>query len=95
MQKKQSSLGMFIKLKRRILEYIAVIRSPQTPRHVKWLTVATAIYLISPIDLIPDMIPVLGLGDDAAILSLMLGYINRFVTDDIRRSVARNDSKTP
>jgi uncharacterized membrane protein YkvA (DUF1232 family) len=45
-------------------------------REVPWLTIAaivgSLIYVFSPIDLIPDFIPVLGLTDDAAVLALCL-----------------------
>jgi len=45
-------------------------------REVPWVTIAAIIgsllYILSPIDLIPDFIPVLGLTDDAAVLALCL-----------------------
>ena len=50
-------------------------------REVPWVTIAAVvgslIYVFSPIDLIPDFIPVLGLTDDAAVVALCLkGIIN-------------------
>ena len=48
-------------------------------REVPWLTIAaivgSLIYVFSPIDLIPDFIPVLGLTDDAAVIGLCLAGI--------------------
>jgi len=45
-------------------------------KEVPWTTIAaiigSLIYIFSPIDLIPDIIPVLGLTDDAAVLALCL-----------------------
>jgi uncharacterized membrane protein YkvA (DUF1232 family) len=45
-------------------------------REVPWVTIAAVvgslIYIFSPIDLIPDFIPILGLTDDAAVLALCL-----------------------
>ena len=48
--------------------------------NVPWGSVAavgvTLLYIISPIDLIPDVIPVLGLTDDAAVLVACLKLVN-------------------
>jgi uncharacterized membrane protein YkvA (DUF1232 family) len=41
------------------------------------LVVAALLYLISPIDAIPDFIPVVGWLDDVAVAGLVLGYLDR------------------
>ena len=43
-------------------------RDPRTPLSAKLVAGATAAYALSPIDLIPDFIPVLGLIDDLLIV---------------------------
>jgi len=43
---------------------------PRVPWHAKLLAVMIAAYALSPIDLIPDFIPMLGLLDDAILLPL-------------------------
>jgi uncharacterized membrane protein YkvA (DUF1232 family) len=45
-------------------------RDPRVPWHVKILALAVAAYALSPIDLIPDFIPVIGYLDDLIILPL-------------------------
>ena len=47
-----------------------VARDPNTPWYVRVLAVAVAAYALSPIDLIPDFIPVLGYLDDLIIVPL-------------------------
>ncbi len=47
---------------------------PRRPKVALWLLVP---YLASPIDLIPDFIPVLGHLDDAALVAVALAYVVR------------------
>ena len=47
-------------------------RDPRTPWAARALAVLIVAYALSPIDLIPDMIPVLGLLDDAVLLPLLI-----------------------
>jgi uncharacterized membrane protein YkvA (DUF1232 family) len=52
-------------------------RHPRTPWYAKTLAIAIAAYVLSPIDLIPDFIPVLGLLDEAILLPLAIaGVLN-------------------
>jgi uncharacterized membrane protein YkvA (DUF1232 family) len=44
----------------------------QHPKYRVWVVLASLLYLISPIDLAPDAIPLLGWIDDTAILSLLV-----------------------
>jgi uncharacterized membrane protein YkvA (DUF1232 family) len=45
-------------------------RDPRTPWHAKAVVLAVALYAMSPIDLIPDFIPILGYLDDIIIVPL-------------------------
>lgn len=42
-------------------------------------------YLISPLDVIPDAIPIAGLGDDVAVLLYVLRKIKGDLTDDVKK----------
>ena len=63
------------------------VRSIDTPLRVKIVIVLTGLYLLNPIDLIPDFIPVLGHFDDIVILSLAVRYIKRHTDFDVRKIV--------
>jgi uncharacterized membrane protein YkvA (DUF1232 family) len=55
------------------------VRDPKTPWTAKILPLAALVYLISPIDAIPDVIPVLGLSDDVAVML----YTIKTITDAV------------
>jgi len=59
-------------LKRQIMILWFCARNPETPWLARVLVVCVVAYALSPIDLIPDFIPVLGYLDDAILLPLRL-----------------------
>ena len=54
-------------------------RDPRTPWYAKALALAVAAYAVSPIDLIPDFIPVLGYLDDLVIVPLGVLLVVRLI----------------
>jgi uncharacterized membrane protein YkvA (DUF1232 family) len=59
-------------LKRETLVVYLAARDPRTPKGLKFLALITAGYALSPLDLIPDFIPVIGLLDDLLLVPLGL-----------------------
>lgn len=57
-------------VKRDVLALYLAARDPRVPWHAKAVAVCVAAYAVSPIDLIPDFVPVLGYVDDLVILPL-------------------------
>ncbi|WP_294332511.1 YkvA family protein [uncultured Sphingomonas sp.] len=55
------------------------IRDPRTPLAARIVGVLVAAYALSPIDLIPDFIPVLGLVDDAILIPLGVWLFERLI----------------
>jgi uncharacterized membrane protein YkvA (DUF1232 family) len=58
----------------------------QTPRHVQVALLGAIAYFILPFDFIPDMMPVLGFTDDAAILATAIRLVAGNITDDHREA---------
>lgn len=52
-----------------------LIKDPRVPRRSKLVVGAAMAYLASPIDLIPELIPVVGLADDMLIVALALNHL--------------------
>jgi len=48
---------------------------PRTPIEAKLIAIAALIYLISPIDILPDFLPVIGFADDAAAITAAVASI--------------------
>jgi uncharacterized membrane protein YkvA (DUF1232 family) len=65
----------------RLATYVVALwklfKHPQTPRSAKLVAVAVLAYVLSPIDLIPDFIPVLGQLDDLVIVPLGIALVTR------------------
>jgi len=66
-------------IKRDVIAVYLAARDPRTPWYARALALAVAGYALSPIDLIPDFIPVLGLVDDVVLVSLGVAMVVRLV----------------
>jgi uncharacterized membrane protein YkvA (DUF1232 family) len=69
-------------LKRDALAVYLAARSPETPWPVKLLAFGVAAYAFSPIDLIPDFIPVLGYLDDLILVPLGIWLVVSLIPDE-------------
>lgn len=66
-------------LKAESLALYYAARHPLTPWAARLLVAVAVAYALSPIDLIPDFIPVLGMVDDLLLLPLLLGLALRLI----------------
>ncbi len=66
-------------------------RDPRMPLHVKILALLIVAYIISPIDIIPDFIPVLGLLDEVILVPIFLTYTVSLIPDEIRQDYQQQD----
>jgi uncharacterized membrane protein YkvA (DUF1232 family) len=77
------------RLKTEVHAVILACEDPRTPWYAKVVAGAVVAYALSPIDLIPDFIPVVGYLDDLVIvplgISLVIGMVPPGVMDDCRR----------
>ncbi|MGY8678997.1 YkvA family protein [Bradyrhizobium sp. UFLA05-153] len=58
----------------------------QTPRHVQASLLGAIAYFILPFDVVPDMLPMLGFTDDAAVLATAIKLVASHITPDHREA---------
>ncbi|AXA84932.1 hypothetical protein DCD74_09795 [Lysobacter oculi] len=75
--------GRLRALKREALTVWCVARHPRLPWAVRGLALAVAAYAFSPIDLIPDFIPLLGLLDDLLLVPLGVWAVLKMAPADV------------
>jgi uncharacterized membrane protein YkvA (DUF1232 family) len=58
-------------------------RDPRTPWYAKLIVAGCVAYALSPIDVIPDFIPVIGLIDDLIFIPIALALAVRFIPHEV------------
>ena len=70
-------------LKREVLTLYCAARDPRTPAIARALALVVVAYALSPIDLIPDFIPVLGLLDDVILVPIGVWLVIKLIPAQI------------
>src|SRR3712207_2399595 len=85
-------------IKRDVHALFLASRDPRVPWYAKFAAGAVAAYALSPIDLIPDFIPVLGYLDEVILLPITIALVIRMIPDPLMaefREEARRRSERP
>jgi uncharacterized membrane protein YkvA (DUF1232 family) len=70
-------------LKREAYALYLCARHPRTPLHAKLFALLIVSYAMSPIDLIPDFIPVIGYIDDLVLIPLGIALLIKMMPKDV------------
>jgi uncharacterized membrane protein YkvA (DUF1232 family) len=70
-------------IKRQSMVLYYAVRDPRTPMGVKLLAGAIVAYALSPIDLIPDFIPILGYLDEVILLPLAIAFALKLLPEAV------------
>lgn len=65
------------------------LRHPQAPGWLKWGTAAIALYLVSPIDLIPDVLPFIGVMDDLVLVPLAIRALLKRLPPELKQPASK------
>lgn len=83
-------------VKRNLLIVYFAISHPQTPSGIKFMAILVTAYAFSPIDLIPDFIPVVGLIDDLILLPVGIALVMRMLPPAVLKEArAKATQQTP
>jgi len=84
------------KIKQDIFVLVEAYKHPNTPFYVKLLSIIIVAYAFSPIDLIPDFIPVLGYLDDIILIPLGITLVIKLIPKEVLqecREIAESSEK--
>ena len=77
--------------------YIAykALKDKRTPWSARLVLLFTVAYVLSPVDLIPDFIPVLGLLDDVVLVPLLIKLALRFIPEELKQELTQHKHTDP
>jgi uncharacterized membrane protein YkvA (DUF1232 family) len=61
------------------------------PKYRWWVMIGTLVYLISPIDIAPDFIPIVGELDDLMLVTLLVKEVSDLILDKFKSRQAQKD----
>lgn len=68
-------------------------KDPRVPRSAKVVVALAGLWVLSPIDLVPEFLPVIGPLDDVIVVALALRYVGRRVPYEVLREAWPGDTR--
>lgn len=66
------------------LQLYYALQNSNTPIWAKTVIIGALGYFISPMDVVPDVAPLIGYADDAGVLAMAVATVASYITDDIK-----------
>jgi uncharacterized membrane protein YkvA (DUF1232 family) len=66
----------------------------RNPKYRWWVVAGSLIYLVSPLDISPDIFPVIGWLDDGIIISLLIAEVSQIAKEKLQAHNTRADEAT-
>ena len=87
-------MGRLLQFRAELMILWRAFITPETPLWLKGLMLLVPLYLISPLDIIPDFIPFAGWLDDLVVIPLLVSWLVGLLPQRATRSRPRNDDGT-
>jgi uncharacterized membrane protein YkvA (DUF1232 family) len=71
------------------------LRHPRAPGWLKMGAALIVLYLVSPIDLIPDVLPIIGVVDDIVLVPLAIRWLLKRLPPEIAAAAAARSGRVP
>lgn len=67
----------------------------RNPKYRWWVVLGTALYFVSPIDVVPDFLPIVGELDDVFLLTLLVSEVSQVIIEGFKaRKATTADQNT-
>lgn len=67
----------------------------RNPKYRWWVILGTALYFVSPIDLLPDVFPIVGELDDVFLLTLLVSEVSQLLIEGVKARKGQADTNAP
>lgn len=67
----------------------------RNPKYRWWIVIGTLAYLISPIDISPDVFPIIGEIDDIALVTLLFAEVSQIAIEKLRQRQPKTNASAP
>lgn len=65
----------------------------RNPKYRWWVILGTALYFVSPIDIAPDFLPIVGELDDIFLLTLLVSEVSQLVIEGVKARKTNGNTK--
>jgi uncharacterized membrane protein YkvA (DUF1232 family) len=91
---KEDTMGRLLQFRAELMILWRAFLTPETPLWLKGLMLLVPLYLISPLDIIPDFIPLAGWLDDIVVIPLLVSWIVGLLPQRATRTARSNSGST-
>ena len=85
-------MGRLLQFRTELMMLWRAFMAPETPLWLKGLMLVVPLYLVFPLDIIPDFIPLAGWLDDVVVIPLLVTWIVSLLPQRMPARTRRNDS---